>query len=83
VAVPGVKVAAKTGTAEVTPTLTNAWMIAFAPADNPTIAVAAVLPGLTGVGNETTGGVVAAPIVRAVIEAWLVLQAKGNSAATP
>jgi peptidoglycan glycosyltransferase len=71
VAIPGVKVAAKTGTAEVTSTLTNAWMIAFAPADDPTIAVAAVLPDLTGVGNETTGGVVAAPIVRAVIEAWL------------
>jgi penicillin-binding protein A len=71
VAIPGVKVAAKTGTAEVTATKTNAWMIAFAPADNPTIAVAAVLPSLPGVGNETTGGVVAAPIVKAVIQAWL------------
>ena len=83
VAIPGVKVAAKTGTAEVTPTLTNAWMIAFAPADNPTIAVAAVLPGLTGVGNETTGGVVAAPIVRAVIEAWLAQQAKSSTGSAP
>jgi peptidoglycan glycosyltransferase len=71
VAIPGVQVAAKTGTAEVTSELTNAWMIAFAPADNPTIAVAAVLPDLTGVGNETTGGVVAAPVIKAVIEAWL------------
>ncbi|MHB8463323.1 MAG: peptidoglycan D,D-transpeptidase FtsI family protein [Acidimicrobiales bacterium] len=71
VALPGVKVAAKTGTAEVDATHTNAWMIAFAPADNPTIAVAAVLPGLTGVGNEVTGGVRAAPIVRAVLAAYL------------
>ncbi|HEY2430240.1 MAG TPA: penicillin-binding protein 2 [Acidimicrobiales bacterium] len=71
VAIPGVAVAAKTGTAEVTSTRTNAWMIAFAPANNPTIAVAAVLPDLTGVGNETTGGVVAAPVVKAVIQAWL------------
>jgi peptidoglycan glycosyltransferase len=71
VAIPGVAVAAKTGTAEVTSTRTNAWMIAFAPANNPTIAVAAVLPSLTGVGNETTGGVVAAPVVKAVIQAWL------------
>ncbi len=68
---PGVQVAAKTGTAEVTPTLTNAWMIAFAPADNPVIAVAVVLPALAGVGNEVTGGVKAAPIVRGVINAWL------------
>jgi peptidoglycan glycosyltransferase len=74
VALPGVQVAAKTGTAEVTNSLTNAWMIAFAPADNPTIAVAAVLPDLTGVGNEVTGGVKAAPIVRAVIAAYLGIQ---------
>ena len=71
VALPNVQVAAKTGTAEVTPTLTNAWMIAFAPADNPVIAVAVVLPDLAGVGNEVTGGVKAAPIVRGVISAWL------------
>lgn len=71
VALPNVKVAAKTGTAEVDSTHTNAWMIAFAPADNPTIAVAAVLPGLTGVGNEVTGGVRAAPIVRSVLAAYL------------
>jgi len=71
VALPGVQVAAKTGTAEVDATHTNAWMIAFAPADNPTIAVAVVLPGLTGVGNEVTGGVQAAPIVRKVIAAAL------------
>jgi len=70
-ALPGVQVAAKTGTAEVTPTATNAWMIAFAPADNPVIAVAVVLPDLPGVGNEVTGGVKAAPVVRAVIGAWL------------
>ena len=71
VALPGVQVAAKTGTAEVDSSHTNAWMIAFAPADNPTIAVAAVLPGLTGVGNEVTGGVRAAPIVRAVLASFL------------
>jgi peptidoglycan glycosyltransferase len=71
VQLPGLQVAAKTGTAEVTPTATNAWMIAFAPADNPVIAVAVVLPGLSGVGNEVTGGVKAAPIVRGVISAWL------------
>lgn len=75
VAIPGVSVAAKTGTAEVDAAHTNAWMIAFAPADNPTVAVAVVLPGLTGVGNESSGGVRAAPIVKAVLQAALALQA--------
>ncbi|MFI5100374.1 MAG: peptidoglycan D,D-transpeptidase FtsI family protein [Actinomycetes bacterium] len=75
VALPGVQVAAKTGTAEVDAVHTNAWMIAFAPADNPTIAVAVVLPGLIGVGNEVTGGVQAAPIARAVIAADLGIKA--------
>jgi penicillin-binding protein A len=70
-ALPGIPVAAKTGTAEVDLTHTDAWMIAFAPADNPKIAVAVVLPGLTGIGNEVTGGVRAAPIVRAVLAAYL------------
>ena len=71
VQLPGLQVAAKTGTAEVTSNATNAWMIAFAPADNPVIAVAVVLPDLPGVGNEVTGGVKAAPIVRGLISAWL------------
>ncbi|HWW54857.1 MAG TPA: penicillin-binding transpeptidase domain-containing protein, partial [Acidimicrobiales bacterium] len=71
VALPGVQVAAKTGTAELDPTHVNAWMIAFAPADAPKIAVAVVLPGLTGIGNEVTGGVKAAPVVRAVLAAYL------------
>jgi peptidoglycan glycosyltransferase len=71
VQIPGVQVAAKTGTAEVRANATNAWMIAFAPADNPVIAVAVVLPDLPGVGSEVTGGVKAAPIVRGVISAWL------------
>jgi peptidoglycan glycosyltransferase len=71
VQLPGLQVAAKTGTAEVTANATNAWMIAFAPADNPVIAVAVVLPALPGVGNEVTGGVKAAPIVRGLLSAWL------------
>jgi peptidoglycan glycosyltransferase len=71
VALPGVPVAAKTGTAEVDAAHTNAWMVAFAPADNPKIVVAVVLPGLTGVGNESSGGRVAAPVARQVIASFL------------
>jgi len=74
-ALPGISVAAKTGTAEVDATHVNAWMIAFAPADAPRIAIAVVLPGLTGIGNEVTGGVRAAPIVRSVIAAYLGIKA--------
>jgi peptidoglycan glycosyltransferase len=79
VALPGTQVAAKTGTAETGTdkagrALTNAWMIAFAPAEAPRIAVAVVVPGLTGVGNESTGGAVAAPIVRTVLAAYLGLK---------
>lgn len=62
----GVDVAGKTGTAEVGKGAeTHAWFIAFAPVNNPQVAVAVVLE------NAGTGGVVAAPAARAVLEAAL------------
>src|SRR5439155_21710410 len=40
-AIPGIQVAAKTGTAQTSvPNTSHAWLIAFAPADNPRVAVA-------------------------------------------
>jgi penicillin-binding protein A len=68
--IPGVQVAGKTGTAETgvdggPPTV---WFVGFAPADNPTVAVAVVLENVAGVGNEATGGRLAAPIGRQVLE---------------
>jgi penicillin-binding protein A len=52
-------VAAKTGTAETGPglTQTNDWMIAFAPANNPKVAVAVVVPNQTAsqTGASTSG----------------------------
>jgi len=46
-AVPGVKVAAKTGTAEVGDTgLNNAWFTGFAPADDPQVVVTIVMPNV-------------------------------------
>ena len=67
--VPGVKVAGKTGTAEVGKGRpTNAWFIAFAPADNPTVALAIMIEG------GGVGGVVAAPAARPVLEAALAAQ---------
>jgi penicillin-binding protein A len=60
-------VAGKTGTAETgTPGLNNAWFIAFAPADHPRIAVAVVVER-----TPQFGGVIAAPIAKDVIEAYL------------
>ncbi|MEX0913726.1 MAG: penicillin-binding transpeptidase domain-containing protein, partial [Demequina sp.] len=68
----GVKVAGKTGTAETgVGGPPHAHFVAFAPADNPTVAVAVVVENGGDLGSEATGGRLAAPIARAVIEAAL------------
>jgi peptidoglycan glycosyltransferase len=70
--IPGIQVAGKTGTAtngEGQPP--NAWFTAFAPAQNARIAVSVIVLDGGDLGNDATGGRVAAPIVRAVIEAYL------------
>ena len=69
-AIPGVTVAGKTGTAQTTGDNAHAWMIAFAPAEAPTVAVAVVVESQDGV-TEATGGRVAAPIAQAVMAAAL------------
>lgn len=67
--VSGVDVAGKTGTAEVGDGKpTNAWFIAFAPADNPTVAMAIMLEG------GGVGGRVAAPAAKPVLKAALKAQ---------
>jgi peptidoglycan glycosyltransferase len=63
-AVAGIDVAAKTGTAEGSGG-PHAWIIAFGPADDPTIAVAVVVEG------GGSGGRVAGPIAARVISAWI------------
>lgn len=69
-AIPGVTVAGKTGTAQTGTGKTDDWFVAFAPAQNPQIAVSVVLPDQGG-ANEFQGGTIAAPIARAVIENYL------------
>lgn len=65
-------VAAKTGTAQTNNgASTTDWMIAFAPANNPKVAVAVVVPGQPGGVSDTTGAAVAGPIVRTMIAAAL------------
>ena len=73
-AIPGVQIASKTGTAEhgTDPRHTppHAWYIAFAPAQTPKVAVAVLVED--GADRlSATGGALAAPIGRAVIESAL------------
>lgn len=72
----GVQIAAKTGTAEWGPTpketAPHVWYVAFAPAENPQVAVAVLVEAGGDRSNlAATGGEVAAPIGRAVIGAAL------------
>ncbi len=59
-------VAAKTGTAETGPenSQTNDWMIAFAPANDPRVAVAVVVPNQIG---SSTGATISGPPMRTIL----------------
>jgi peptidoglycan glycosyltransferase len=71
-AIPGIQVAGKTGTATNGPgEAPNAWFTAFAPASAPRVVVSAIVLDGGDLGSEATGGQVAAPIVKQVIEAAL------------
>jgi penicillin-binding protein A len=73
VAIPGVQLAGKTGTAETSvENRYDTWFIAFAPADDPKIAVAVALENQTGFGATTAG-----PIAKAMVEA--ILGSKANT----
>ncbi len=70
-AVDGVKVAAKSGTAQVSvggKKLTLAWIIAFAPADDPEIALSAIVEG--DESGDVGGGRTAGPIAGAVLKKY-------------
>jgi peptidoglycan glycosyltransferase len=70
--IPGVPVAGKTGTAQhgegAHP---HAWFIAFAPANDPQVAIAVLVEDGGNLGSDATGGKVAAPIARDVMRAIL------------
>lgn len=72
---PNIKIASKTGTAEhgndPKRTPPHAWYTAFAPADDPQIAVAVIVESGGNRGLAATGGSVAAEIGRAAINAQL------------
>jgi len=66
------QVAAKTGTAQTAAgavnTSTDDWMIAFAPASHPTVAIAVILPDQT---LSATGAEVAGPVMKCMVEGSL------------
>jgi peptidoglycan glycosyltransferase len=67
-AVPGVKVAGKTGTAELgTSGLNNSWFTGFAPADNPQVQVTIVMEGV----DVPTGAKLTSPSASKIFEAVL------------
>ncbi|WP_337287672.1 penicillin-binding protein 2 [Candidatus Methylomirabilis sp.] len=79
--IPGLRVAGKTGTAQVVGNSgsqkgnqrDHAWFVAFAPADNPQIAIVLV------VEHGGFGGQVAAPIAKSLLEAWFKLPKESGS----
>lgn len=79
----GIRIAAKSGTAQKTTvkgTINFAWLIAFAPIENPEVALAIAIEGDTP-GEETGGGRYASPVVHAILKTWL--EKKNRPAAQP
>lgn len=70
--IPGVQVAGKTGTAQSAPSRPPyAWFVSFAPADNPTVAVAVLVQDAGVERDRISGSGLGAPIAKAVMEAVL------------
>lgn len=73
-ALPGVRIGGKTGTAEVSGGPPHVWFIGFGPVDAPPgvprIALAVVVESGGRVGETATGGSVAAPIAKAIFDAF-------------
>ncbi len=76
--VEGLRGAAKSGTAQ-KGRIDLAWIVAFAPVENPQIAVAVMLEGAVD-DNSFGGGMFAAPVAQAILQAW---KAKQERAVLP
>jgi peptidoglycan glycosyltransferase len=71
-AIPGIRVAGKTGTAQSTESRPPyAWFTSFAPADDPKVAVAVLVQASETARDEIAGGTLGGPIAKAVMEAVL------------
>lgn len=69
--IPGIAVAGKTGTAQAEGGPPHAWFIGFAPAEAPRYAVAVLIERGGSLGDEATGGRVAAPIAATMLRTVL------------
>ncbi len=69
-AIPGIEVAGKTGTAQtgIEGANPHTWFICFAPANRPRLAVAVIVEHGGSFGSEATGGAVAAPLAKRILE---------------
>jgi peptidoglycan glycosyltransferase len=68
--IPGIQVAGKTGTAQTSGPDIETWFVAFAPVPDPSIAVAVLVEDQPP-ADEYQGGTIAAPIAKAIIQAYL------------
>jgi penicillin-binding protein 2 len=80
--IPGLRIAGKTGTAQIPGNKNAAWFICFAPLENPQIAIAVMLEGDTA-GEEVGGGRYAAPVAQAILKAWAKTQPAAAEPAAP
>jgi len=68
----GISVAAKTGTAQLNdtgePERSHAWIVAFAPVEDPQYAVAVMIKGTNADVSASTGGRLAGPIAKAMLD---------------
>ena len=70
-AVPGIRVAGKTGTSTGEEGRPHAWFIGFGPVEQPSIALVVFVESGGDVGETASGGSVAAPIAARVFTEWL------------
>jgi len=75
--IPGVRIAGKTGTAQIPGQLDVAWFICFAPLEHPEIAVAVALVGDTP-GEAFGGGRQAAPVANAILKTYFAKKSRAN-----
>ncbi len=67
--IPGLRIAGKTGTAQIPGKKNAAWFICFAPIEKPEIAIAVMLEGDMP-GENFGGGDNAAPVAQAILKKW-------------
>ena len=81
-AIPGVRLAGKTGTSQYGNHLNVAWFICFAPRDNPEIAVAVAIRSDTP-GENYAGGIYGAQVADAVLKKYFEKKARPQANVVP